>query len=461
MLESGDYVMPTVFGEPYLAKPPGYYYAVVVSAVLLERFGPKPIEADSPAEERSGWYPPEHGPVSPLAVRLPSLIAALGCALALLLAGQRWEQRFAPAVGGGGPAPGGAAGSGTEAGTLAALFFLFAPNLVRKVRLGEIEVALSAACFVAGVLLWFSARGPRWRPGLTVAGGLVLGVAGLLKGPVALLFTLPAGWAAAGLRRPGRAASVLALSSGIGMALAALWMVPLMTRFSDRAELLAFWSSEISRDPEPGFAAFMSDRWRLVSGSLLGWLPASGLVIYGLARKFGVGLGAALWTLALPALVLCLWPGVRARYAMPLLPWIALAGGLVANDLIQRRRAAGRPGVAAWVGVVFGVLIAVRGVQLFVLEPPRDDRAHRIQSARQLDELVGERLWVEEPFAFKTLYYLRSEVRWARSPGSVPQGEVLLRGPFASGDHPEGEWELLDVEIPTNKFEWVTLWRRL
>ena len=211
MLESGDYVLPTVFGEPYLAKPPGYYYAVAASAVLLERFGPKRIEAASPADERSGWYPPEHGPVSPLAVRLPSLIAALGCALALLLAGQRWEQ-------------GTSARSGTEAGTMAASFFLFAPNLARKVRLGEIEVALSAACFIAGVLLWFSARGPRWRPGLTVAGGLALGVAGLLKGPVALLFALPAGWAAAGFRRPGRAAGVLALSVGVGVALAALWL---------------------------------------------------------------------------------------------------------------------------------------------------------------------------------------------------------------------------------------------
>lgn len=458
MLESGDYVMPTVFGEPYLAKPPGYYYAVVVSAVLLERFGPERIEAASPAEERSGWSPPEHGPVSPLAVRLPSLIAALGCALVLLIAGQAWGSgAISPSSG---EREGKLEASKSEAGTLAAIFFLFAPNLARKVRLGEIEVALSAACFLAGVLLWFSARGPRWRPGLTVAGGLALGVAGLFKGPVALLFALPAGLAAAGLRRPGRAAGVLALGTAVGVALAALWVVPLLARFSDRAELLAFWSSEIARDPEPGLVAFFSDRWRLVGGSLIGWLPASGLVIYGLVRRFGAGVGAVLWCIALPALVLFFWPGVRARYAMPLLPWIALAGGLVASDLIQRRRAAGRPGVARPVVLAFGFLIAARGVQLFVLEPPREDRARRIESAQRLDELVGERLWVDEPYAFKTLYYMRRDVRWASRPDVVSSGEILLRGPFASGELPEEEWELLDTEIPTPKFEWVKLWRR-
>src|SRR5207248_10095383 len=56
MLASGDFVRPTIYGETYLSNPPLYYWMTAAVGAIL-------------------------GEVTPLAVRIPSVLAALGCAL--------------------------------------------------------------------------------------------------------------------------------------------------------------------------------------------------------------------------------------------------------------------------------------------------------------------------------------------------------------------------------------------
>lgn len=457
MLETGDFVLPTLFGEPYLSKPPGIFYAIAASARLLEQLPSSPA-----APDESGWFPAEHGPVSPLAVRLPSLLATLVCALALLLVAPHFEASL-----GGCRLP--ARGVPSEAGSFAAVLFLLAPSVARKARLGEIELALTVASFLAGLALWFAVHGPRLRLLFAALGGLCLWAALLLKGPVALLFTLPVGLVAAGRRRPLRGWLAVAMATGIAGALMGLWLIPLAQRFPDPSEFLAVWAGEIARNPESGLEVFLRDRRRLVFGSLLGWLPASGVVIAGLIAGFRgravAGLSSTLLCIGLPALVLLAWPEVRARYAMPLLPWVALAAGLASNRWLQGRRASGRPGFPKWVFFLFGLLCTARWVQLLVVDPARDGRARHIESARVLDGLVASAsvqgvLWVEATQGFKTLYYMRQDVRWVERADLVPAGGLLLRGPAAQGAPPGAEWEPLEVQVPTPKLADSELWRR-
>lgn len=436
MLASGDVVLPTLFGEPYLAKPPAYFWAVAGSARLLEGLGlPSKREPGEP-----GWYPSEHGPVSPLAVRLPSLLAAIVGALALAVAGRAL----------GSPA----------AGTWAAAFWLLAPNLARKVRLGEIETALAAACFLAGGLLWWAARGPRVRVVPVLFGGLFTALAVLLKGPIALLFALWPPIVGAGPGRPRRAIFVPGAALLVAAGVSTLWLVPLFGRFPDRADVLALWSGEIARDPEPGLWPYLLDRWRLASGSLLGWLPAAGFLIYGLARRRSLPwMRGPLLALLLPAIVLGLWPGVRARYAMPMLPWIALAAGGVAAEWVERRRAAGLVPYVPWLRVAAVVLLLARGVQLFATEPARFDRDRRVETAGVIDGLANGVLWVDRTRSFNTLFYLRSRIRAIEAPGDVPTGGLLLRG-AAAAELDDGRWERVEIPQPTPELAVMDLWLR-
>ena len=65
MISSGDGVVPTVWGEPYLNKPPGYPWAVVLSSQLT-------------------------GEVNPLVVRMPAYLSFVGLAVVLFFLGRRW-----------------------------------------------------------------------------------------------------------------------------------------------------------------------------------------------------------------------------------------------------------------------------------------------------------------------------------------------------------------------------------
>ena len=442
LLERGDWVLPTIWEQPYLAKPPLHYVTVAGAARALDAIG-----HEAPSERRAGWWPERHGPVSPLAVRMPSWLAALATAWLLLAAGR-------------------ALGS-TRAGTWAGVLFLLSPEVARKARLGEIEQPLAFLCFATGWLLWRAAcaeRGAWWRG---LGGGVVLGAAVLTKGPIALLFGLPP--ALAGARSPAAAARALLLGLVGAVAVAAAWLVPLWLRFEDRDELLALWAGEVGRGGAGGLGVYLSDRWRFVSGTLLGWLPASGLVLWELARARRAdrhpALGRVLAAGALAYVVLFCWPSVRPRYALPLVPWVALAGGLVAARWSAGRLAAGKPAVARGAWAFLALLFVARAVQLFGTEPPRWDRERRIESALVLDARAGDVLWTDLWERFNALAYCEAEVRFARSPDEVPVGAALLRRAEALPDLSEdARWEPIDLadEAATAPPDLIglALWRR-
>jgi 4-amino-4-deoxy-L-arabinose transferase-like glycosyltransferase len=104
MLDGGDYTVPTLYGRPYLNKPPGFFWAVAGIGAL-------------------------RGDVDELAVRLPSALAALGGAL---LVGTFARRALQPLT-----------------RHLAALLFLSAFVTLEKGTLGEIDGPFSMLVFAA------------------------------------------------------------------------------------------------------------------------------------------------------------------------------------------------------------------------------------------------------------------------------------------------------------------------
>lgn len=146
MLRTGDYVVPTINGETYLAKPPLLYWAIV------------------PFYHLSG------GP-NALAARLPGALCALGLFVSVYL--------FLRTP------------MGETHAQWAALMTGIAPYVLERARWSQLDIPLTFALFLAIATLQF---GRRSRRNVLLA-GVACGAAMLLKGPVVVPF-LWAGWVA-------------------------------------------------------------------------------------------------------------------------------------------------------------------------------------------------------------------------------------------------------------------------
>src|SRR5262245_7555990 len=210
MLDSGDFICPTLYGDTYLNKPPLYFWLVAACGAGL-------------------------GDVTPLATRLPSVLAALGCALVAL--------RFAPDV------------LDRRTRSLAALFVLSAAALLDKGTLGEIDAPLALVVALALKIWWDGNRpaGQTFRSWVAV--GCLLGIAGLLKGPegpaIFYLTAIPF------LVWQRRSARLLTVGHGLCLVLSflpvAAWVAVLMTREAiSSPELIGIWTHQLGAGSGPG-----------------------------------------------------------------------------------------------------------------------------------------------------------------------------------------------------------------
>lgn len=299
MLETGDFVTPRLMGEPYLTKPPLYFWAVAgVGSV--------------------------RGSVDEIATRLPSTLAVVFTGLLVA-----W---FAMSLG------------GPAAGAIGGVGFLLGPTVLRTGSLGETDGLFGAFVFLTIVALWQARRAGRWHLVTIVLGGLALGAAILTKGPQALVFVSAAviGLVVSGevrLRELVPAAGIVVIGAG----LAALWGVALL-QVTDPAEISAVWSRELGRG---GFhlESYLSDRGRFLVTTPLGLLPV--VVALGVAWRERLLRG---WrenppiaflvvTVALAFLFFAFYPGSRPRYFYPAAPVLAVLSGLAVSvglDAVRR-----------------------------------------------------------------------------------------------------------------------------
>lgn len=295
MLASGDWIVPTIWRTPYLAKPPGVYWILAIAFELA-------------------------GVVTELTARLPSLLATLATSLGLLWVGARlftWR-----------------------AGVFGALLFTLSIEALSKGRLAEIEAPLAFFVFAA-VCAWWLGRGGSWA--WTLLSGVSLAMALFLKGPAGLLFFVGPPLALAVRERSARElfSPRLWVPVLVAVALFGAWVAALFGQLG-RETVVATWSGEAMRATT--VIDFLEQRANFLFGSALAFFPVSFVVLFALGTpswkrlrespnaRFAFWAGAAGW------LFFLVFPGTEVRYAYPTLPFAALLAGALFAEVFDAER---------------------------------------------------------------------------------------------------------------------------
>lgn len=295
MLETGDYLQPYIGGEAYFSKPPLINWIVAASFSVF-------------------------GVPNEWTARLPSAVAMLGLALALLALPKGFSARER---------------------LVAAVVFLTSFGLLEKGRLIEMEAIYVAMTGLATLLWW---RGWVTRQGwsMWLPVGFLLGLAFLLKGPLHFVFFY--GVVGGVALRECRILELFRPSHFAGLALAAAvmlaWTIPAASGAERSGELGASWIEQLG-------ARFIADRdWANWGEELLltlkdfaPWVLFFPFLVTrppreAIARRRWQGLVLGL----LASLgFLALLPGYNARYVLPLLPVFALLmGSAIAREELRR-----------------------------------------------------------------------------------------------------------------------------
>lgn len=293
MISSGDYIIPTVSGKPYLNKPPLYPWLTAIAGTF-------------------------RGEVDAVSVRIPTLLATLLTGAYLVWTGFRLGTM--------------------RIGFLAAFFFLLCPMIIRKSSLGETDLLLTFGCSVYALeMLVASSQGIfRPSPGALVRMVLGLAIAFLAKGTaafplvVAVLIATALGGESGRWRKIGWWGPPL-LALGISF----LWIVAVLQR-PEGSGVLQKWTEEISRAGSS--SEWWRHRWEYAVGVLLGFFPGTLLFLFWNPRKEVVGSSSdpllrwLIIVIAVPFVICLLWPGVQPRYLLPVLPTLCwLASSVLSN----------------------------------------------------------------------------------------------------------------------------------
>jgi 4-amino-4-deoxy-L-arabinose transferase-like glycosyltransferase len=302
MLQRGEWVVPYLQGEPYLDKPPLFYWLVMLS---YRAFG------------AHDW-----------AARLVPALAVHGCVLLTYLLGRR--------------------GLGGRAALWGAGLLAVAPAFAGMGRLLLLDGLLTFWTTLALLALFEALRGERLRWGWWLLSAAACGLGVLTKGPVALLLLAPPAWAYRRLAgspwRVGRRA--LAVFLGVVLAVALPWFVAVCVRLPDFASYF-LWHHNVVRFLHP--FDHVQPVWFYAPVLLFGLLPGTLLLLpflrfllsgdEALARRRTPALGFLLLAGGWCVLFFSASGSKLPTYVLPAFPPLALAFGqfLTARGWDRRR----------------------------------------------------------------------------------------------------------------------------
>lgn len=420
MLESGDYIVPHIGGQPYLAKPP------LVNWKIAAAFSLTGI--------RNEWT-----------ARLPSALHVLVAAIVLVTAGRVLL------------------GNGA---LVASIVWLTNLGMIEKGRMIEIDaiyVSLFAIGFVAWLVLWqqHHARWLTWTiPWVFLGFGL------LAKGPAHLIFfyalVLAILWRTKTLRellqRP-HAIGVLLM-----IAIFAVWAVPyfraisaptisqtwkyeLALRVTGGENAATDWPMNFPR----GFGYFLP--WLLV----LPFIRIASIAPEDRSLATGLAIGAAI-----PFAVVLLLPGTIPRYILPTLAPVCLLIGLAVRDNAFDWRIRSFPVRARAVWAFIAMFIIVSAI-IFAARSATILKNHpKVRSiAAKVNALVPPSgpLFAVQPLFQPYLFYVHAPVRYVDSVDQLPSdARFFVTGPLQRPNVNPAKAELL-LDTPEYRGHSTALFR--
>jgi 4-amino-4-deoxy-L-arabinose transferase-like glycosyltransferase len=379
MLESGNYLVPQVGGEPYFSKPPLVNWLVAASFKLTGY--------------RNEWT-----------ARLPSVLGVLAVALAFSTIAR--------------------ASLGPRGSLIAALVWLTSFGMIEKGRLIEIE-ALYVSLAGLALIFWLSFWEQRRSPWLTwIVPAVFLGLGLLAKGPLHLFFfyavVVAVLFRAGELRTLWQPVHLAAIVVMLGIF--AAWAIPYW-RAMHAENFVHTWSAQFTG--RLSGEDFKLGNWLLnIPRGLAYLLPWTLLLPWVLGAKLATARDtqlahALVWGCAVPFLCVNLLPGALPRYSMPaLIPACWLMGvTLAAGDIHVPKwwRFAGVPPLEKRMRLVIFMAIAT-GLALCLYAvaviPALQGRAKVKPIAAQIDDLVpeSEALYAVDPNYQPFLFYIRRRI---------------------------------------------------
>jgi 4-amino-4-deoxy-L-arabinose transferase-like glycosyltransferase len=386
MLETGNYIVPEVGGNPYFRKPPLVNWLVAASFNI---FG-----------VRNEWT-----------ARLPSAVAVLAVAIALVTVAR--------------------ASLGPRGSIVAALIWMTNIGIIEKGRLIEIE-ALYISLFGLAIIFWLSFLIQRKSPWLVwVPASIFLGLGLLAKGPTHLIFfyaiVLAVLWQTKEWRlvlHPAHFAS-LAIMLGIFAA----WAVPFLQRTETHVAVVK-WSSQFTGRLEG--TDFKLFSWiQNIPRSLIYFLPWVLLLPFIRFSKFRdyaeQRLARALaWGIAVPFIAINLVPGAIPRYSMPILaPASWLLAMSYAGHALQWRREGGATEDRTWTKIValfvgLGLVIGAIGYPLTAVV--LRNRQQVKKAAAEINAVVpaNETLYTVDPDYQPVFFYVKAPLAYVNYIQDLP-----------------------------------------
>ncbi|MEI6358751.1 MAG: glycosyltransferase family 39 protein [Synechococcus sp. ELA619] len=334
MAETGDWLTPRVNGLPRYDKPPLVYWLMGLGYLL---------------PGQSLW-----NPLGSWAASLPSALSSVGVMLALAATLLRWPQP-SPAA-----APNGVGSSGRSALTAfcAALAFALSPLVLIWSRVAVSDSLFTGTLALGLLLFWRRYAEPETQPWWP--GWLLLGLAVLTKGPVALVLV-------------GLTLALFAWWQGQPRLLIKLWR-PLPGLLITAAVALPWYGAELLVEGEPFWQSFfgyhnlqrftsvvnhhLQPWWFFLPMLVVASLPFTPLLLLGLAQALARGrrqpastsLGpfATCWLLVVFGFF-TLAATKLPSYWLPATPAAGVLIALAALDLLAWRNPA-HPGASLWWG---------------------------------------------------------------------------------------------------------------
>ncbi|HZS17028.1 MAG TPA: glycosyltransferase family 39 protein [Candidatus Udaeobacter sp.] len=386
MLQTGNYVVPEVGGNPYFRKPPLVNWAVAGSFRI---FG-----------VRNEWT-----------ARLPSAALVLAVAIAFVTVAR--------------------ASLGSGASVIAALIWMTNIGMIEKGRLIEIEALYISLCALA-IIFWLSffvQRKSAWL--VWIPACIFLGFGLLAKGPIHLLFfyaiVLAVVWQWKDWRILVHPAHFMGLAIMLGIF--AAWAVPFLNSTSTH-EAATKWSNQFTGRLQGSDFNFVS--WiQNIPRALIYFLPW--VVLFPFVRfsqlqsdaekRLARGLA---WGIAIPFVGLNLVPGALPRYTMPLIaPASWLLAMSCAGHALQWPCPKWTPDHGIWkkvIAVFVGIGLVIGGIGYPIVAVVLKDRQQVKKAAAEINTLVpaNETLYAVDPEYQPVFFYLKPPLEYVGSVREVP-----------------------------------------